>query len=263
MTQSMTPGPTPGAGSGAVASVRRVAPSASTSISNRRAAPRRASAAVELSGVTRVFGLAPALVRVDLRLDPGEVLLVRGPNGAGKSTLLRLIATAISPTYGGGTVLGFDLLAGRNEIRRRTELLGHRTRLYEDLTGEENLRFACALYDVDPAGIPGALERVGLLPEGGDRVRGYSQGMRQRVAVARALLRAPDLLLFDEPYAGLDAEAKEIVDDAVREAKLAGRTVILATHDPTRGELADRVVHMENGRVVARLSAAPSEEAPG
>ena len=189
------------------------------------------------------------------------MLLLRGPNGAGKSTLLRVIATALTPTYGGGTVLGFDLLDGRNEIRRRSELLGHRTRLYEDLTASENLRFACVLYGIDPTAIPGALERVGLLQEGGERVRGYSQGMRQRVAVARALLRAPDLLLFDEPYAGLDTEAKEVVDDAVREARIAGRTVILATHDPTRGELADRVVHMENGRVVAGLPAAPPEKA--
>jgi ABC-type multidrug transport system ATPase subunit len=85
--------------------------------------------------------------------------------------------------------------------------------------------------------------------------------MRQRVAVARALLRGPDLLLFDEPYAGLDAEAKEIVDDAVREAKAAGRTVILATHDPTRGELADRTVLMENGRLVATLPVASSKKA--
>jgi ABC-type multidrug transport system ATPase subunit len=211
--------------------------------------------------VTRVFGLAPALLRVDLEVEPGEVLLVRGPNGAGKTTLLRVIGTALTPTYGSGTVFGYDLVTQRNDIRRRTELLGHQTRLYEDLTGEENLRFACSLYDVDPAGIRGALERVGLIQEAGERVRGYSQGMRQRVAVARALLRSPDLLLFDEPYAGLDAEAKDVVDDALREAKLAGRTVVLATHDPTRGDLADRVVHMENGRVVARVPVAPPKAA--
>src|SRR2546422_9951991 len=106
--------------------------------------------AVRLSGVTRVFGVAPALIRADLSVEPGEVLLVRGPNGAGKSTLLRVIATALSPTYGSGKVLGYDLVTQRNDIRRRTELLGHRTRLYEDLTGEENLRFACSLFGVDP-----------------------------------------------------------------------------------------------------------------
>ena len=94
---------------------------------------------MRLSSVTRVFGLVPGLVRVDLAVERGEMLLVRGPNGAGKSTLLRVIATAVSPTYGSGSVLGYDLVRERDQIRRRTELLGHRTRLYEDLSAEENL----------------------------------------------------------------------------------------------------------------------------
>ena len=211
--------------------------------------------AIELRGVTRVFGVVPALVRVDLRVERGETLLVRGPNGAGKSTLLRVIATALQPTYGSGSVLGSDLLAGRDEIRRRTELLGHRTRLYEDLTGRENLRFACLLHGVDNRGIPDVLDRVGLAAAADDRVRGYSQGMRQRVAVARALL--------DEPYAGLDAEANDVVDRAVVEAKSEGRTVVLATHDPTRGGMATRMVFMDGGRVLPELrtAAAPMSEA--
>ncbi len=219
--------------------------------------------AIELRGVTRVFGVVPALVRVDLRVERGETLLVRGPNGAGKSTMLRVIATALQPTYGSGSVLGSDLLAGRDEIRRRTELLGHRTRLYEDLTGRENLRFACLLHGVDNRGIPDVLDRVGLAAAADDRVRGYSQGMRQRVAVARALLRRPELLLLDEPYAGLDAEAKDVVDRAVVEAKSQGRTVVLATHDPTRGGMATRMVFMDGGRVLPELRtvAAPMSEA--
>jgi heme ABC exporter ATP-binding subunit CcmA len=205
---------------------------------------------VRLSGVTRVFGVVPGLVRVDLTVERGDMLLVRGPNGAGKSTLLRVIATAVSPTYGSGSVLGYDLARERDQIRRRTELLGHRTRLYEDLTGSENLRFACRLYGIDPAGVAQALRRVGLAAVADDRVHGYSQGMRQRVAVARALLRRPDLLLLDEPYAGLDAEAKDVVDRAVAEAVADGRTVVLATHDPTRGGMAGRTVHMDGGRIL-------------
>jgi heme exporter protein A len=219
-------------------------------LSDRSRDERRvASLAVGLNAITRVFGVLPALVRVDLQVHRGETLLVRGPNGAGKSTLLRVIATALSPTYGSGSVLGVDLVAGREEIRRRVELLGHRTRLYEDLTGKENLRFACTLHGLDPARIPDALERVGLTEAADDRVRGYSQGMRQRVAVARALLRSPEMLLLDEPYAGLDAAAKEVVDDAIREAGREGRTVILATHDPTRGAMAGRTVSMDGGRL--------------
>jgi ABC-type multidrug transport system ATPase subunit len=206
--------------------------------------------------MTRVFGVTPAVVRVDLTVERGEVVLLRGPNGAGKSTLLRVVATALSPTYGGGEVLGFDLVRERERIRARVELLGHRTRLYEDLTAAENLRFACAMTGCPADGVAGALERVGLHQVADERVRGFSQGMRQRVAVARAVLRQPDLLLLDEPYAGLDTEARDAVDRAMTEARDAGRTVLLATHDVTRGALATRTVAMDGGRLV-------SEPAPG
>ena len=208
------------------------------------------NAAVSLSRVTRVFGVTPALVRVDLDVARGEVLLVRGPNGAGKSTLLAVLATALSPTYGTGTVLGFPLDRGRDEIRRRTELIGHATRLYEDLSGRENLRFWARLTAVDDARVDAALEAVGLRAAADDRVRGYSQGMRQRVAVARATLREPDLLLLDEPYAGLDDEAKEAVDVLVARTAARGATVVLATHDPTRGGAAGRNLYMDAGRIV-------------
>jgi heme ABC exporter ATP-binding subunit CcmA len=210
--------------------------------------------AVHLAGVTRVFGVLPAVVRVDLTIEEGEIVLIRGPNGAGKSTLLRIIATALSPTYGSGSVLGFDLVAGREEIRRRAEFLGHRTRLYEDLTARENLRFACALYGLDADGVPAVLEEVGLAAAADERVRGYSQGMRQRVAVARALLRRPELLLLDEPYAGLDQEAKDVVDRSIDAARAHGRTAVIATHDPTRGAMASRTLFMDGGRFVPAVS---------
>jgi ABC-type multidrug transport system ATPase subunit len=217
------------------------------------------SPAVLLSGVTRVFGVVPGLVRTDLRVERGETVLVRGPNGAGKTTLLRVIATALSPTYGTGSVLGFDLTRDRDQIRQRTELVSHRTRLYEDLTAAENLRFACTLYGVDSSGVRAALERVGLAGVADERVRGFSQGMRQRVAVARAMLRSPELLLLDEPYAGLDEEAKGIVDGLAIEAQRDGRTVILATHDPGRGGMAGRTLFMDQGRLLPSVHAGTSE----
>jgi heme ABC exporter ATP-binding subunit CcmA len=205
--------------------------------------------AVRLSNVTRVFGVAPAIVRVDLEVAPGQTVLVRGPNGAGKSTLLRVVATAISPTYGSGSVLGHDLLRERDAIRRRTELLGHRTRLYEDLSAAENLRFTCAIHGLDPSGVGAALDRVGLDAGSRDRIRTFSQGMRQRVAVARVLVRHPDLVLLDEPYAGLDEASKDVVDGMIAELAGAGRTVVVATHDPVRGGRADRVLSMDGGQV--------------
>jgi heme exporter protein A len=188
-------------------------------------------------------------------VEPGETILVRGPNGAGKTTLLRVIATAISPTFGSGSVFGFDLARGREEIRRLVELLGHRTRLYEDLSARENLLFSCRLFDLSGKAVPAMLERVGLTDSAGERIRGYSQGMRQRVALARALLRRPALLLLDEPYSGLDADAKDLVDQALVEAQRDGRTAVIATHDPTRGSMASRVVHMDAGRLLSEVSA--------
>jgi heme exporter protein A len=221
-------------------------------LSDRRPDPGRAAPpAIELSGLTRVFGVVPGLVRADLVVEPGQTVLVRGPNGAGKSTLLRVIATALSPTYGHGSVLGFDLVKERVEIRRRTELVGHRTRLYEDLTARENLRFACALYGADARAIDEVLTRLDLEVVAGERVRGFSHGMRQRVALARALLRSPELLLLDEPYGGLDEEGKDLVDSAIGEARLAGRTVVLATHDAARARpMASRVLFMDAGRLL-------------
>jgi heme ABC exporter ATP-binding subunit CcmA len=206
--------------------------------------------AVALDRITRVFGVSPALVRVDLRIERGETVLLRGANGAGKSTLLRVIATLQSPTYGSGTVLGLDLMADREEIRARTEFVGHRTRLYEDLTAGENLRFACRLHGLPADGAAAALDRVGLKGVAGERVRGFSQGMRQRVAVARAVLRDPDLLLLDEPYAGLDTAAREAVDDLIRATAGRGATTIVATHEPSRGELATRTLFMQDGRLL-------------
>jgi heme ABC exporter ATP-binding subunit CcmA len=214
-----------------------------------------ATPAVELTGVTRVFGVTPAVVRVDLNVDRGQIVLVRGSNGAGKSTLLRIVATLVAPTYGTGRVLGFDLLRDRERIRARTELLGHRTRLYEDLTAKENLLFTCAMFGIDRGTVPEALRRVGLHDLDRERVRGFSQGMRQRVAVARAILREPELLLLDEPYAGLDTEARGVVDDLIMETNRRCGTVLLATHEPTRGGFAGRTVFMESGRVLPDATA--------
>ena len=208
------------------------------------------TAAVDLVGVTRLFGSVPAVVRADLRVERGEAVVLRGPNGAGKSTLLRIAATSLTPTYGGGTVLGFDLMTEREQIRAHADLMTHRTRLYEDLTAAENLRLWCRLLGLETERVDGALDRVGLLEVSGERVRGFSQGMRQRVAIARTILRRPEVLLLDEPYTGLDAEARHAVDDLLRAAVAGGRTVVLATHHDAPEGLALRTLHMDGGRVV-------------
>jgi heme ABC exporter ATP-binding subunit CcmA len=217
------------------------------------AVTRTRTAAVDVRGVTRLFGAMPAIVRTDLRVERGEVVVVRGPNGAGKSTLLRIVATSLSPTYGGGTVLGYDLQRERDDIRRRIDLLTHRTRLYEDLTAAENLELWCRLLGLEPEQVQPALERVGMLEVAGERVRGFSQGMRQRVAIARTIVRRPELLLLDEPYTGLDAEARHAVDDVIRATARDGRTVIVATHHAIADGIDRRELTVDGGRIVREV----------
>jgi len=204
---------------------------------------------VRLRRITHAFDGVPAIRHVDLDVERGERVWLCGANGSGKSTLLRVVATALAPTYGEGTVLGFDLRSGRDEIRARTELLGHGFRLYTDLTAAENLRFVCRLYGVPLDRLRPALERVGLDEVADVRTGGFSQGMRQRVALARCLLRDPALVLLDEPYAGLDADARVLVDDLLADSARCGRTVLIASHEAPPPGSVDRRIVLEAGRV--------------
>lgn len=206
---------------------------------------------IELRGVTRVFDGLPAVSQVGLQIEAGETVWLRGSNGSGKSTLLRVIATALSPTFGTGRVLGLDLQRQRDQIRRRLELLGHQSRFYGDLTALENLRFVARLYGIDARRALPALERVGLDEVAGVRTGNFSQGMCQRLALARCLMRDPDIVLLDEPYAGLDVEARVLVDDLLTEAGGRGRTVVLASHEPPPAGSVSRRVLLEAGRIVA------------
>jgi len=215
--------------------------------------------AVSLRRVTRLFDGLPAVSQIHLDLEVGENVWLCGTNGSGKSTLLRVIATALSPTFGEGAVLGHDLRRERNRIRSRVELLGHQSRLYGDLTAGENLRFAATLFGLDPRLASSVLERVGLADVVDVRAASFSQGMRQRMALARCLMRDPALVLLDEPYAGLDVEARVLVDDLLRDARARGRTVVLASHEAPPGDLVDRVVLLDAGRV--QSTSGPAEAA--
>jgi ABC-type multidrug transport system ATPase subunit len=208
--------------------------------------------------VTRLFDGLAAVSSVSLEIAHGERVWLRGWNGSGKTTLLRLIATAISPTFGGGTVLGFDLQTERSDIRARCDLLSHQTRLYDDLTAAENLRFACSLYDLDPRLAESVLERVGLEELASVRAGRFSQGMRQRLTIARCLMRAPALVLLDEPYAALDADARSVVDGLLATAHASGQTVVVASHEAPPGHLIDREVTMDGGRVITPVGVARS-----
>jgi len=214
-----------------------------------------AGAAVSLRGVTRLFDGLPAISQITLDLDVGETVWLRGSNGSGKTTLLRVVATALSPTFGSGMVLGHDLCTERALIRQRSDLLGHQSRLYEDLTAVENLRFVCNMYDVDRERIDPALQRAGLDEVAHIRTGSFSQGMRQRLALARCIMLGPDLVLLDEPYAGLDADSRILVNDLLADTRRRGGSVLLASHEAPPAHLVDRSITLDGGRVapVARV----------
>jgi len=205
---------------------------------------------IETRSLRKAFGLRPVLRGVDLEIALGEFVALLGPNGAGKTTLMRILATLSRPTAGMVRVAGYPLPAGAAEVRRRLGVVSHHTLLYSDLTAEENLAFYAKLYALPaPAARIGAvLEQVGLERRRRDLVRTFSRGMQQRLAIARALLPDPAVMLFDEPYTGLDPEAALMLDDVLRSVALAGRTVLISTHDLPRGlSLADRVVILAHG----------------
>lgn len=207
--------------------------------------------AVEATSLSHTFGAARVLRDVDLRVEAGERVAVFGPNGAGKSTLLRVLATLIRPTAGVVHILGLDPQRELLAVRRRIGVVGHRTYLDDQLTAAENLRYYGRLYDVpalEPR-IAELLELVGLRRRADDRVRVFSRGMQQRLALARALLHDPDLLLLDEPDTGLDAQGIELLAQAVDRP---GRTVLLTSHHPERAaRIASRALLLVDGRVAA------------
>lgn len=205
--------------------------------------------AIELAGLTRYFGERTALREVSLQVRAGATLAVLGRNGAGKSTLLRILATLLRPHAGEVSVLGESLPRRGWAVRGRLGLLGHDPLLYRDLTGRENLRYHARLHRVDQARIEEVLDAVGMRGRDDEPVRTLSRGMVQRMAIARAVLHRPALLLLDEPRANLDPGASELVEPLIGRA--SGVTRVLTSHDP-RAALAeaDLVLALKGGRPV-------------
>ena len=204
---------------------------------------------LQLREAVCLLGRFPALAGLDLDLDAGGVTLLSGPNGAGKTTLLRLLAGLIPLHSGTGTVLGSDLNTDRVSHRRRLALVGHDTFCYDDLTVRENLIFSAKASGRKGEIGESAMERLGLSHVAGVLHSRLSAGQRRRLALAAAFGRDPELLLLDEPHAGLDSEGREILDEILRETNATGRTVIIASHelDRTRA-LADREFSIRGGR---------------
>jgi len=207
-----------------------------------------ADPAVELRGAGRRYGERPALRNVSLELIAGQTLVVFGPNGAGKTTLLRMLATLLRPHAGQVRVLGHELPDDGYAVRGRIGFLGHEPLLYRELTGRENLRFHARLHGAAPARVEEVLEAVGMTARADDPVAELSRGMVQRLAIARAVLHEPELLLLDEPHANLDPAAVAHVQPLIGRA--SGRTRVLTSHDPAGGLTgADLALGLRRGRV--------------
>ena len=206
-------------------------------------------AAIELDGLTRRYGERVALQDVTLTVPAGTTLVVFGPNGAGKSTLLRVLATLLRPHSGVVRVLGRALPDDGWAVRGRIGLLTHEPLLYRDLSGRENLRFHARLHGVGFTRVEELLDRVGLKLRADDRVHTYSRGMVQRLAVCRAVLHDPDVLLLDEPRANLDPAATDLVEPLIGAA--SGRTRVVTSHDPAGGLAeADIALGLRGGRTM-------------
>ena len=210
--------------------------------------------ALRLTDVSRTFGRRRALHRVSLAAEAGTITALLGHNGAGKSTLLSIAATLIRPTSGTVKYGDLDAAGGGAPLRGRIGMLGHDLYLYAELTAAENLRFFAKVYNLDAVErrVDAALERAGLSARRDDIVSGFSRGMRQRLALERALIHEPRLLLLDEPFTGLDEAAREALRARLRSAREAGAIVILTTHDTAAIEhLTDAAVTLVDGRLAA------------
>jgi len=209
---------------------------------------------IQARGVGKRFGRRKVLEGLDIDVGPGQIVALMGPNGSGKTTLLRILAALTSPTSGRVVVAGFDVSEEPISARRRIGLVGHSTYTYDDLTALENLRFYRSMYGRPQDGFDDAgrdlLRRVGLAHRMNDRASVLSRGMRQRLAIARALIHSPKVLLLDEPFSSLDQKGVDVLSQILQEERARGCSILVVTHDIDRvSALADRADLLVRGRI--------------
>jgi heme exporter protein A len=193
---------------------------------------------IEVKKLVKRFGLKTILRGLDFSVQPGEFVALLGPNGAGKTTFLRILATLSRPSLGLVQVAGYDIPGQAAQVRAKLGVVSHLPLLYPDLTAEENIRFYGRMYGIADmeTRVTEVLEMVGLDNRRKDLVRTFSRGMQQRLAIGRAVVHDPEVMLFDEPYTGLDQDASEMLDDVLRSVAAKGRTVVMTSHDLARAE---------------------------
>lgn len=214
---------------------------------------------INVRGLVKTFGLKPVLRGLEFHVDRGEFVALVGPNGAGKTTFLRILASLSRPSMGEVRVAGYRLPAQAAAVRIRLGVVSHQPLLYGDLTAEENLIFYSRMYGVVDLEwrVKAVLDMVGLQARRRDLVRQFSRGMQQRLAIGRAILHDPDILLFDEPHTGLDQEAAAMLDTLLRDVAARGRTVVMTSHNLDRAaDLAERIDILSKGVIAASMKRA-------
>lgn len=212
---------------------------------------------IEIRDLVKTFGARMVLRGISLHIEAGEFVGLLGPNGAGKTTLMNIIATLSRPDVGSIHIGGLDLTRSGAHIRRYLGYVSHKPLLYEDLTAWQNLQFYARMYDVEsaPTRLEEVLTQVGLWPRRHDPVRTFSRGMQQRLALARAILHDPPVLLLDEPDTGLDQEANDLLRRLLESIEVSRRTVLMTTHNLERSvALSNRVLILANGKIRHDLS---------
>ena len=220
---------------------------------------RLAAGMIEVRKLVKRFGLKTVLRGLDFHVELGEFVAILGPNGAGKTTFLRILASLSRPSMGDVRIAGYRLPAEASHLRRRLGVVSHLPLLYGDLTAEENLHFYGRMYSVPDLNqrISQVLDLVGLASRRRDLVRTFSRGMQQRLAIGRAVLHDPEVMLFDEPYTGLDQDASAMLDVVLRDVAAAGRTVVMTSHDLVRtADLASRFDVLSRGVIAASIQRA-------
>ncbi len=205
--------------------------------------------AIQVTGLTKSFGLRNVLRGIDLTIPNGQRVVLFGPNGAGKTTMLKILSGIMNPTGGSVTIAGLDLKDKPEDCRRKIGVVSHQTFLYGNLSGRENLLFYSRMFGVKnpEVRISEVAELVGMSARLNDRVGTFSRGMQQRLSIARALLHKPEIMLLDEPETGLDQQALNILWDLLRGGK---QTVMLTSHNLEHGlQVGDRIIILARGRL--------------
>lgn len=210
----------------------------------------RLDRAIGVDGLGRRFGSRWVLRGVSFAVQQGEVVGLLGANGSGKSTVLRVLGTMLRPNAGSASVNGHDVVRDAAAVRREVGYLAHAPGLYDDLTARENLWFAADMLGLPRAAVDPVIERVGLAAAAVERVRGFSAGMQRRLSLARLILRAPRVLLLDEPYANLDADGLALMNTVIGDIARQGGAALVALHElaPARGILS-RTITLSDGRI--------------